>query len=106
MKTFLMLTVCMLLLQYTNAQQKENNNTVNSEVSVVQKGYYSIGNNAQQLSKKGTTQSDAIATTQKGYYAIGNNKQKPAKRSGYSSERPAVTKGYYAIGNNSKKLNQ
>ena len=86
----------MLLLQHVHAQQKET--------PVVTKGYYSINNNAEKLSKKGTMQRDVIGTTQKGYYAIGNNKTKPAKRSGYNNERPAVTKGYYAIGNNSKKL--
>jgi hypothetical protein len=74
----------LLLLQYTHAQQKENtnNNTDKKETSVIPKGYYTIGNNAEQLSRKGTMHSDVSTTTQKGYYAIGNNKQKPVKRRG------------------------
>jgi len=96
----------MLLLQYTHAQQKENtdNNTITNSVPVVQKGYYSIYKNAEQLSKKGTVNSDVIGITKKGYYAIGRNKNTAAKRSGYNTNKPVITKGYYAIGNNSKKL--
>jgi len=96
----------MLLLQYAHAQQKENanNNTVENSVPVVQKGYFSIYKNAEQLSKKGTVNSDVIGITQKGYYAIGRNKDKAATRSDYNNNKPVITKGYYAIGNNHKKL--
>jgi hypothetical protein len=106
MKIFLMIATCMLLLQYAHAQQKNNadNNTGTNSVPVVQKGYYSIYKNAEQLSKKGRVNSDVIGITQKGYYAIGHNKDKAVKRSRYNNNKPVIPKGYYAIGNNHKKL--
>lgn len=75
------------------------------------KGYYAIGNNAQQL-----TPSAPLATVpanytgvefSKGYYATGKNRQQLPSQSAIipvSTKRPVVTKGYYSIGNNAEKL--
>lgn len=105
MKIFLVMAVCLLLLQYSHAQQKEfNNSIIQNKIPVIQKGYYSIYNNAEKLSRKGEINSSTINTTQKGYYAIAGKKKHAAINRGYNHTKPVVKKGYYSIKNNSKKL--
>lgn len=95
MKKFIIALTCIVFgYSYSFAQQK---------TTPPQKGYYSIGNNAQKLEKaKPTVTSET--TTMKGYYAT-TEKARP-------NYLPIVTigataapaKGYYSIGDNHKKL--
>ena len=112
----------MLLLLFTPlmslAQDKKvcvcsNGCITTPSVPVVNKGYYSIGNNAEKLAKcpDCCTQEGSVKVekqlSNKGYYAIGNNSTKlqAGKRStGLNRVKPPVQKGYYAIGNNYTKL--
>lgn len=74
----------------------------------VNKGYYSIGDNASKLkySAQQFEQTTTAPLPNKGYYAVKGKKSRVAKAYSYTNTgaRPAVTKGYYSIGNNSQKL--
>jgi hypothetical protein len=82
-----------------------------SQVPVVTKGYYAIGNNAQKLGVSKPLAVKPVSITgaefNKGYYSIGKNRQKLPAEAGFipvSTKRPVATKGYYSIGNNAEKL--
>ena len=74
----------------------------------VTKGYYAIGNNAQQLGAAKPLPTKAVTQTGgKGFYALGVNRSKLPARAAFipmSTKRPVATKGYYSIGSNAGKL--
>ncbi len=117
MKTqILILTTGFLFLCFSSyAQVKTDSKNTHHypEHSVVTKGYYSIGNNAEKLSKSsswGITTGESYPAIQKGYFSIGNNNRKLGKQLVVEGEgvrsMPVITKGYYSIGRNNEKLKQ
>lgn len=74
-----------------------------------EKGYYSIGKNAEKLKTEGeTSASDSFIRVEKGYYSMSTNRNKlkrsPEKHTATRTRVPVVSKGYYSIGNNGAKL--
>ena len=71
------------------------------------KGYYSIGNNAQKLKVRGDGKpADSFLRAHKGYYDIEPNRRKLRR---YVREEqlwriPEIKKGYYSIGTNAEQL--
>jgi hypothetical protein len=117
MKTLtLILTTGFLFLcfsSYAQVKTDPENTHPYPESSVVTKGYYSIGNNAEKLGRSsswGITTGDSYPPIPKGYYSIGNNNRKLRKQLVIKGEGkrsiPVITKGYYSIGRNSEKLKQ
>ena len=117
MKTLtLIFTVCFLSLSFSSyAQIKTDykNAYQDPKPSVITKGYYSIGNNAEKLSGPSSwglriATDESYPSIQKGYYSIGNNRKKLGKQLVVEGDgrrsTPVITKGYYSIGRNSEKL--
>lgn len=122
------LSAYFLLLSFnSNAQVVEEpaKSRQQSSSPAIQKGYYSIGNNAAGLSSGrkaplgiNFTVSRTAPEVKKGYYSIGNNRNKLAKQTtivisdseissdGTRSKKavPVIKKGYYSIGSNAEKL--
>jgi hypothetical protein len=78
-------------------------------VSAQEKGYYSIGNNAEKLKIRGGHRpSDSFFRAEKGYYSMKINSKKlirpTGKDTGQQKQLPAVRKGYYSIGNDAMRL--
>jgi len=69
------------------------------------KGYYSIGKNAEKLKTEGeASAADSFVRVEKGYYSMSTNRNKlkrsPEKDTTPRTHVPVVSKGYYSIGNN------
>jgi hypothetical protein len=85
--------------------------SITAIASAQDKGYYSIGNNAEKLKIQADTKpADSFVRAEKGYYNIQANNTKLRRSlkedtSGYK-KIPVITKGYYSIGNNSRKLRE
>ncbi|MBV4355829.1 hypothetical protein [Pinibacter aurantiacus] len=96
MKKFIIALACIVFgYSYSFAQQK---------TPAAQKGYYSIGNNAQKLEKPQPVVTSGNHNVGKGYYSI-NEKARTSKTPVITigTASPA-TKGYYSIGDNHRKL--
>jgi hypothetical protein len=79
--------------------------------SAQDKGYYSIGNNAEKLKiQRDNKPVDSFVRAEKGYYNIQSNSAKLRRSLQEENTRhkriPVITKGYYSIGNNSRKLTE
>ena len=79
--------------------------------SAQDKGYYSIGNNAEKLKIQADNKPvDSFVLAEKGYYNIQTNSTKLRRSIEEDNSRykkiPVITKGYYSIGNNSRKLRE
>jgi hypothetical protein len=116
MKTlYLMLTTGILFLSFSSQAQVSTNENEKSRTPkpiVVTKGYYSIGNNSEKLSRPTSWEvtGESYPKVQKGYFSIGDNNRKLAKqlviRMDRRPSRPVTTKGYYSISGNSEKTRQ
>lgn len=79
--------------------------------SAQEKGYYSIGNNAEKLKIRAEIKApDSLFQANKGYYSMEVNRNK-LRRSTQKDNRhqkrvPAIKKGYYSIGNNETRLEE
>lgn len=74
-----------------------------------EKGYYSIGNNAEKLKLHSNDKAgDSFVRVEKGYYSIESNRKKLKTSTGKDTSNkkrfPVINKGYYSIGNNSARL--
>lgn len=95
MKKFIIVLACIVFgYSYSFAQQKN---------PAVQKGYYSIGNNAQKLKKTQPVITSNDAPT-KGYYVITDKARPTYVPIVTIGAAAAPAKGYYSIGDNHKKL--
>lgn len=80
-------------------------------VSAQEKGYYSIGNNAEKLKMhEGRKPADSFFRAEKGYYSMETNRRKLRRSTEndtlHRKRVPAVKKGYYSIGNNAARLEE
>jgi len=75
-----------------------------------EKGYYSIGNNAEKLNiYTNHMRTDSFLRVEKGYYSIQSNQNKLRRSFGKAdTQKPVrvINKGYYSIGNNAARLNE
>jgi hypothetical protein len=109
-----MLTIGFLSLCFCSyAQVKTDPKNTHQYPTVLPKGYYAIGNNAEKLGRPsswGITTGASYPTVPKGYYATGNNKRRLEKQRVMAGDGkrslPVITKGYYSIGRNNEKLKQ
>jgi hypothetical protein len=74
-----------------------------------EKGYYSIGKNAEKLKTSGTQSvADSFVRVEKGYYSMNTNRNKLKRSTEKDTSTRThvfpVSKGYYSIGNNGAKL--
>lgn len=85
--------------------------SVNVFAFAQEKGYYSIGKNAEKLKIKGQhAKPDSFFRTEKGYYSMEVNRKK-LKRSSendtlYQRQFPMVNKGYFSIQNKAGKRDE
>jgi hypothetical protein len=85
--------------------------SITAVVSAQEKGYYSIGNNAEKLKIRDADMSvDSFFRAEKGYYSMETNRKKLRRSSEkdtvHQKRVPAITKGYYSIGNNAARLEE
>jgi hypothetical protein len=85
--------------------------SITAAASAQEKGYYSIGNNAEKLRiQDGNNSADSFFRVEKGYYAMETNRKKLRRSTGkdtvHQKRIPAVRKGYYSIGNNAARLEE
>ena len=117
MKTQVLIFTIGFLLLYLSSYSQVRNDHKNmhhySKANVVKKGYYSIGNNAEKLSKPTSLRispDESFPAPQKGYFSIRNNNRKLGKTHNVEMDRhrsiPVIRKGYYSIGRNNEKLKQ
>jgi hypothetical protein len=76
-----------------------------------EKGYYSIGNNAEKLQiQRDNKPVDGFFRAEKGYYAMDINRRKLRKsiknNNAVKRRIPEIKKGYYSIGNNAARLRE
>ncbi|TDH29015.1 hypothetical protein EXU57_02775 [Segetibacter sp. 3557_3] len=106
-KIFLLLFIIIFGAGEVFAQNRETEKQ-QPTVPQVQKGYYSIGNNAQKLNgdQQVITPVTGTDAPRKGFFSLKPNARKLSTRSVrlQTGGTPVVTKGYYAIGNNAEKL--
>lgn len=85
--------------------------SITAVVSAQEKGYYSIGNNAEKLKiRDGGKSADSFFRAEKGYYSMETNRKKlrrsTVKDTLHQNRVPAINKGYYSIGNNAARLEE
>jgi hypothetical protein len=82
--------------------------SIAAAASAQQKGYYSIGNNAEKLKIQPDNKViDSFFGVNKGYYTVAINRKnlrKSLKEEKVNQRRiPEIKKGYYSIGNNARR---
>ena len=82
--------------------------SITAVVCAQEKGYYSIGNNAEKLKiRSGQKPADSFFRAEKGYYSMETNRKKLRRSTEKDTlylKRVPVVKGYYSIGNNAARL--
>ena len=85
--------------------------SITTVVVAQEKGYYSIGNNAEKLKIRGEHKpADSFVRAGKGYYSIETNSKKLRRTSEKDTVNrkrvPDIRKGYYSIGNNAARVRE
>jgi hypothetical protein len=104
MKNTYFTIIILAALSYGTAAQEAPHKAPNRPGRAIQKGYYSIGNNAEKLSSYSnpvvlSTTRTVAEPAAKGYHAIAP-RERTVVVADLALNRKPVTKGYYSIGSN------